>query len=59
MLGMVVLAGAVVGAAFMLSGDLSFATKKEKKPKEPKKPKASKKAKKGKEALPEAEETAV
>lgn len=59
MLGMVVLAGAVVGAAFMLSGDLSLATKKEKKPKEPKKPKASKKAKKGKEAPPEAEETAA
>ena len=59
MLGMVVLAGAVVGAAFMLSGDLSLATKKEKKPKEPKKPKASKKARKGKEAPPEAEETAA
>jgi len=59
MLGMVVLAGAVVGAAFMLSGDLSLTTKKEKKPKEPKKPKASKKAKKGKEAPPEAEETAA
>jgi excisionase family DNA binding protein len=59
MLGMVVLAGAVVGAAFMLSGDLSLATKKEKKPKEPKKPKASKKTKKGKETPPEAEETAT
>jgi hypothetical protein len=59
MIGAVVLTGAVVAAAFMLSGDIAIGTKKEKKPKETKKPKPSKKAKKGKEVPPEPEETAV
>jgi hypothetical protein len=56
MIGAVVLTGAVIAAAFMLSGDIAIGTKKEKRPKEPK---PSKKAKKGKEVPPEPEETAV
>ncbi|UCG57703.1 MAG: helix-turn-helix domain-containing protein [Phycisphaerales bacterium] len=53
MIGAVVVAGLVVGAAFMLGGDFAKAGKKEKKPKKPKKPK---KAKKGKELPPAPEE---
>jgi hypothetical protein len=50
MIGAAVLAGLVVGAAFMLSSGPAKAVKKTKKPKRPKKPKEPKKPKKPKKA---------
>jgi len=47
--GAAVLSLAVVGAAFLLTGERSATTKKEKKPKEPKRPKEPKAGKKGTE----------
>jgi len=51
--GAIVVAGLIVGASFMLSGDFAAKTKKQKKPKKPKKPKKSKKSKRGKKGKDE------